>query len=110
MIWRVDYAEAARQDLRDVLDYISNVLLEPMTAAKQVTRIMDAMDSLENMPMRHRLYDNEPWRSKGLRIMPVDNYIVLYLPDESKKTVSIIRVIYGRRDIDRQLNDHITSL
>ena len=71
MIWHVEYAEAARQDLRDVLDYISNVLLEPLTVAGQVTRIMDAADSLVNMPMRHRLYDHEPWRSRGLRIAPV---------------------------------------
>ena len=104
MIWHVDYAETARQDLRDILDYISNVLFEPVTAAEQVTRIMDAADSLEHMPMRHRLYDNEPWRSRGLRIMPVDNYVVLYLPNESYNIVTIIRVMYGRRDIDRQLN------
>ena len=56
-----------------ILDYISNVLLEPLVAARQVTRIMDAVDSLENMPMRHKLHDNEPWRSRGLRIIPVDN-------------------------------------
>ena len=104
MIWHVEYTEAAKQDLRDVFDYISNVLLEPVTAKRQVTHIMDAADSLENMPMRHRLYDVEPWRSRGLRIMPVDNYVVLYLPDESKNIVSIIRVMYGKRDIDRQLN------
>ena len=104
MIWHVNYAEAARQDLRGVLDYISNVLVEPVTAAGQVTRIMDAADSLVNMPMRHRLFDNEPWRSRGLRIMPVDNYVVLYLPDKKKKVVTITRIMYGKRDIDIQLN------
>ena len=104
MIWHVNYAASARQDLRDVFDYISNVLLEPVTAARLVDRIMEAADSLENMPMRYRLYDKEPWRSRGLRIMPVDNYVVLYLPDESKNIVTIIRVMYGRRDIVSQLN------
>ena len=104
MIWNIDYAESARQDLRDIREYISDTLFEPVTAAKQVNRIMDATDSLEHMPMRHRLYDNEPWLSQGLRIMPVDNYVVLYLPDESKYIVTVIRVMYGRRDIDRQLN------
>ena len=103
MIWRVDYTEAARQDLQDIQDYISGVLLEPVTAAGQVNRTMDSVDSLVYMPLRHRLYDNEPWRSRGLRVVPVDNYVVLYLPDESKKTVTIIRVMYGRRNIDRQL-------
>ena len=87
-----------------MFDYISNVLNEPVAAKEQVTRIMDAADSLENMPLRHRLYDNEPWRSRGFRITPADNYVVLYLPDESKNVVTIIRVMYGRRDIDKQLN------
>ena len=84
MIWHIDYTETAKQDLRDILDYISNILLEPVTAAKQVNRIMDAVDSLVNMPMRHRLYDSDPWRTRGLHIMPVDNYTVLYFPDEIK--------------------------
>ena len=56
--------------------------------------------------MRHRLYEEEPWRSQGLRVLPVDNYIVFYLPDETSATVSIIRIMYGGRDIDKQLNDN----
>ncbi|MBQ8538462.1 MAG: type II toxin-antitoxin system RelE/ParE family toxin, partial [Ruminococcus sp.] len=40
---------------------------------------------------------------KGLRMMPVDNYIVFYIPDNDKNTVTIIRVMYGGRNIERQL-------
>jgi len=103
MIWNVDYADSAKQDLREIYQYVSYVLLEPAIAAKQTDRIMDAADSLDNMPMRHRLYDKEPWRSMGLRVLPVDNWVVLYVPDEAKRIVKIIRVIYGGRDIDAQL-------
>jgi toxin ParE1/3/4 len=106
MTWTVDYAESARQDLRGIFDYIAYTLLEPVVAENQVNRIMDTADSLESMPKRHRLYDREPWRSHGLRIVAVDNYVILYLPDEVKQTVTIIRIMYGRRDIDRQLNAH----
>ncbi len=103
MTWTVVYSERARQDLRGVYGYIADTLLEPETAEKQTDRIMAAADALDHMPMRHRLYDREPWRSRGLRIMPVDNYVVLYLPNEADKTVTIIRIVYGGRDIDRQL-------
>ncbi len=65
---------------------------------------MDAADSLESMPKRFRMYDREPWRSRGLRILPVDNYVVLYLPDEKAHVVTIIRIMYGGRDINSQLN------
>ena len=108
MIWRVNYTEDAEHDLQSIFNYISDVLLEPVTAANQTDRIMDAADSLYHMPMRHRLYDKEPWRSKGLRVMAVDNYLLFYLLDETTKTVAIVRIMYSRRDIDKHLNaqDH----
>jgi len=63
-------------------------------AEKLTDRIMDAADSLNVMPLRNRLCDYELWRSIGLRVMPVENYLVFYLPDEATEIVSIMRVIY----------------
>ncbi|SEV98965.1 hypothetical protein SAMN05421659_1031 [[Clostridium] fimetarium] len=31
------------------------------------------------MPERFHEYENEPWKSWGLRMMSVDNYCVLYI-------------------------------
>ena len=104
MNWNVNYTYDALQDLQTIYDYISLILLEPGIAAKQTDRIMDAADSLDYMPLRYRLYENEPWRSRGLRVLPVDNYLIFYLPDETINSVAIIRIMYGGRDIDKQLN------
>jgi len=60
----------------------------------------------DQMPERFCEYENEPWCSRGLRIMPVDNYCVLYIPDAEKAMVTIIRVMYGGRDIDTQLKKY----
>ncbi|NLC74769.1 MAG: type II toxin-antitoxin system RelE/ParE family toxin [Clostridiales bacterium] len=57
------------------------------------------------MPERFRQYEKEPWHSRGLRIIPVDNYCVLYIPDEEQALVTVIRVMYGGRDIDMQLKE-----
>lgn len=105
MIFHVAYSAEARQDLRDIYEYIACELLVPETAAGQTERIMKAIRSLEQMPMRHRLYEEEPWHSQGLRVLPADNYLVFYLPDENSATVNIIRIMYGGRDIDKQLNE-----
>lgn len=105
MIFHVAYSAEARQDLRDIYEYIACELLVPETAAGQTERIMKTIRSLEQMPMRHRLYEEEPWHSQGLRVLPVDNYLVFYLPDETSATVNIIRIMYGGRDIDKQLNE-----
>lgn len=105
MSWTIIYSDRARQDLRNIYEYIAYNLLAPETASKQTERIMKSIRSLEEMPKRYRLYDNEPWHSQGIRFFPVDNYLVFYLPDEEESTVNIVRIMYGRRDINKQLGD-----
>ena len=105
MTWNVLYTRHAELDLRGIYEHIAYSLLEPEIAIKQSGRIMDAALSLEQIPLRFSLYDKEPWRSRGLRFMPVDNYLLFYIPDEEKATVTIIRIMYGGRDIEKQLND-----
>ena len=107
MIFNVVYSSEARQDLRDIYEYIAYELLEPDTAAGQTNRIMKTARSLEQMPMRHRLYEEEPWHSQGLRFLPVDNYLIFYLPDETNNIVNIIRIMYGGRDVKKQLDDTV---
>ena len=107
MNWDVQYADSALQDLQAIYDYISEILLEPGIAGKQTDRIMDAIDSLEHMPLCHRLYDYEPWHSRGWRVMPVGNYLVFYFPDESRRVTNIIRIIYGGRDIEKHLDQQL---
>lgn len=107
MIFNVVYTSEARQDLRDIYEYIAYELLVPEIAYGQVDRIMKAARSLEQMPMRYRLYEEEPWHSQGLRFLPVDNYLIFYLSDETNNVVNIIRVMYGGRDVKKQLSETI---
>ena len=66
-------------------------------------RIIDSVESLNDMPMRYPLYDKEPWHSKGLRKMVVDNYPVFYFPDKDAKEVVVYHVFYGRRNLEEIL-------
>lgn len=105
MKWKIVYSAQARQDLRNIYEYIAYNFLMPETATKQVQRIMNEMRSLDEMPLRFRLYDREPWYSQGLRFFSVNNYLVFYLPDENQNIVNIVRIMYSGRDIDKQLNN-----
>ena len=82
MHWKIEFTGQARQDLRNILDYITFDLQEPQIAVNLVRTITEEILSLDQMPMRYRLYDEEPWRTQGLHI---------------------VRIIYGGRDISRQL-------
>jgi len=98
--WKVLLTPEFKQEIRDIHDYIANTLLVPETAVKQVGRIIDVVESLNSMPLRYSLYEKEPWRSRGLRKAPVDNFIVFYLPNQSTREVVIFHVFYGRRNIE----------
>ena len=107
MNYRIVYTDEAKQDLRDIYTYIAEELFASEIATGQVNRIMDVVDELDDMPFRFSLYEFEPWRSQGLRFVPVDNYIVFYQPREIEGTVYIVRIMYGGRDIRRQLEESL---
>ena len=106
MIYEVELSEQADSDLRGIFEYISFELQSPENAIGQLDRLEEQILSLDTMPERYRKYEKEPWKSRGFRVLPVDNYVVLYIPDSDKKVVTILRVMYAGRGIDNQLNLH----
>ena len=104
MIYTVQITSRAETDLREIYEYIAYELLSPPTAARQLQRLEEEILSLDQMPNRYPAYQEEPWHSRGLRVLSVDNYLVFYIPDAATQIVSVIRVMYGGRDIGSQLN------
>lgn len=106
MIFEIEISEQADRDLRNIYKYIAFELQSPENAAGQLNRLEESIMGLNQMPERFLGYEKEPWHSRGLRIIPVDNYCVFYIPDAGNAVVTIIRVMYGGRDIDTQLNKY----
>ncbi len=103
MNWKIDYSESSKEDLKSIFNYITFELFSPEYAAGQVERIIKAIRKLEDFPYKHQVYDEEPWKSKKVRFMPVDNYSIFYLPKEESKKVFVVRIIYSGRDMKRQM-------
>ncbi len=104
MIFKVVISIQAEEDLREIFEYISFELLSPENAARQLDRLEKQILSLSEMPDRFQKYDKEPWSSRGLRFVAVDNYIVFYISDINTRNVTILRVMYSGRNIEKQLN------
>lgn len=105
MSYFVRISDQAEKDLRSIFEYIAFELQSVQNAVGQLDRLETAIASLSEMPERWIRYDKEPWFSRGLRRMVVDNYLVFYIPDKDDRMVTIIRVMYGRMDVDRVLSD-----
>ena len=106
MIYEVTITEQANADLRKIYEYIAFELLSPDNAAGQLDRLEENIIGLEQFPEKYRAYDKEPWHSRGMRVMSVDNYLVFYILDKDAGLVTVIRVMYEGRDVDTQLKNH----
>lgn len=104
MNYEVRLTAEVENDLRGIFEYIAFDLQSPQNAAGQLDRMEQSILSLDQMPERFRVYEKEPWHSRNLRIMPVDNYLVFYIPNHEEQTVKVMRVLYGGRDVVKQLN------
>lgn len=98
--WQVKYTKIASEDLDAIYRYIAEDLQVPETAAGQVKRIMSAISALDEMPLRNTLYEKEPWKSRGLRKLPVDNFMIFYFTVDSANEVVVAHIFYGGRNID----------
>lgn len=106
--YEVITTEQAECDLRGIFEYIAFELMAPGNAAGQLDRLEDGIMGLETFPERFRAYEKEPWRSRGLRVMPIDNYLVFYITNHEENIVTVIRVMYAGRDVDAQLKYYTT--
>ena len=105
MKMKIVYTFQAQQDLKNIYEYIAYSLLVPDTARSMYQQIIQSARSLEYMPERNPLYQEEPWHSQGVRFIPVKNYLLFYTVNNETHTVSIARILYGGMDINRQLEE-----
>lgn len=91
--------EPAEKDLQEIAFYIAAELQEPPSAVHVVSRIEEAILELEHLPFRYALVRDTILASKGIRMLPVDRYVVFYtVSDRSDAIVTIIRILYGKRN------------
>lgn len=101
--YSVLYSPEAVSDIENIYSYIAFELQVPETALGQVNRIRKQIRSLDVMPMRYALVEDEPWKSRNMHKVPVDNYVVYYTVNEDTLEVMVIRIFYSGRDLKEQM-------
>lgn len=94
----IEITESAESDLYEIGRYIARELLEPDIAKKVVSKIGNTILELEEMPLRNGLVMDERLSQMGIRKKLIDNYVVFYIVSEENKKVTIIRILYSRRN------------
>lgn len=97
--FEIFYTPEARDDLRNIRQYIACDLSAPLTAQNQIRRIVEEIDELMILPERFAVLNDQMWNQGVLRALPVDNYLVVYNVDNDAQQVNVLRIFYGRRDL-----------
>ena len=98
VMYEVQWTTPAREDLLSIVEYISRMLKAPTAAENLLDQLEMETVILEENPSIFPVSQDEYIAKLGIRHMLVKNYFLFYTIDEEARTVSIIRMMYARRD------------
>jgi len=100
-MYEIIYLPIAKQDITDIILYISDQLNAPKAAMDLLDAFDYSISLLSEFPYAHKIY--RPLRALEVeyRMLPVKNYAVFYTVREQEKVVEIHRVIYARMDLTK---------
>lgn len=97
-MYKLEYLPLARRDMAEIITYISHELHNRTGADRMITQLTEAGERIAEFPYANPIYHPIRPLRRDYRKAVVGNYIMLYWTDESSQTVTVARVIYGRRD------------
>lgn len=94
------FAQKAAGDVTGIIDYLAEELGNPGAAASFKKNLGECIGTLRQFPQSGSLVRNRCLWKQGIRKKMIGEYVLFYFPDDKKQMVEILRVIYGRRDMD----------
>ena len=98
MIYDIRIMAPAQKDMREIYRYITEELNNPDAATRRILLIDDKINSLKESPNRIPLVRNRYLASKGFRMIIAKNHLIFFIIREETLSISIMRVLHGRRD------------
>ena len=96
--YEVKVTKQAYQQIKEIMLYITNELFAPEAAVNLLDQMQEAINSLAEMPKRHSLVEEEPWRGQGIRKIMVRNFLIYFWIDDENVRVQVTAVIYAKRN------------
>lgn len=97
MRYRVLLMTAARNAVRQYLDYLINDQSLPTVAERWWERALAAIDSLQTFPNRCPIAPENEYRDYTIRALKVDQCLFLYAVDDESRAVRIIAFRHGHQ-------------
>ena len=96
-------SQKAADDLDGIVSYIASELSNPQAAADFLGRLEKVIDEIRSFPESGAPVNNEFLSNTNLRKKTVGSYLLYYLSVPETETVYIVRIVYGKRNMDEIL-------
>ena len=96
--YQIMITPTAKDDLIDIGDYISFILLEPETSEKFIKGLRRSISQLQYFPNKFPIIQDYRLKYRKIHYMPYKNYYVFYQVDDEKKRVVLLRVGHKNRN------------
>lgn len=98
-MYRILYTPLAREDMLEILIYVSEDLYAPQSAARLLNKIEKDISRLGENPYSAPVARDEYLASQEFRYLVSGKYIVLYKVDDVSHNVIVYRIVYGARNL-----------
>ncbi len=88
----------AQADFEDIFQYISEKLCNSTAAVSLIDEMENSLDLVCQNPQMFPLVCSDMIKDKSLRKLIVKDYIIFYRPDDQKREIQVVRVLYGMMD------------
>ena len=99
MKYAIEYLPSALEDLKEIVRYIARTLQNLKAAENLAHEIIKKIDLLADFPYSAPRYTPIKPLEYEYRKLLVKNYFAFYRIDEMKKTITVARIIYAKRNI-----------
>ena len=90
----IAYSPIAEHEIELIYVYIAFTLCNESAAKAFYYKLMDTIQNLKNFPKKFRLLNE-------YRLVNVNKYTIIYSVDDEFKIITIVRVVYSGRDINK---------
>ena len=102
-MYKLEFLPIAKDDMLEEVRYIANELKSLIAAQNLADDFINAAERLCEFPYANNVFSPIKPLDKEYRRTIVNNYLMFYTVGEETKTVTIMRVIYAKRDINSLL-------
>ena len=99
------FTEKALSDLDGIVDYLVNTLGQLPAAQRIVDKIEQEIHAVCRHPESGTIVINEYIRRSDIRKLVIEKYVLYYLADSESQRITVLRVVYGKRDLNEIMKE-----